>query len=250
MFSVVHAGSLAIIQIDGATLVKRDRIIFLHIGTHKTGTTSIQHFLAKNAEELWHERILMPSAGRHLHGHHHIAWELRNDTRLEGRTGFVQQLIKELRATDLEKAVISSEDFEYLSQYPKILRGFVSLLREVGFEPVFIVFFRERHSYLTSLAAELANHGVSHTMGWYREQLAAHGAILVKKDWYFDFNRDRFVSMLTDITDAELIGLDYDACSRGAGVLPKFLETLGASEAMILRARSWPRMNVRQSSGR
>lgn len=241
---------LTSIESNGGTPAKYDRTIFLHIGTHKTGTTSIQHFLAKNAEALRHERILMPLAGRHLQGHHHIAWELRNDVRLEGRTGFVQQLIEELRATDLEKAVISSEDFEYLSLYPKILKGFVSSLREIGFEPVFIVFFRERHAYLTSLAAALANHGVTYAMDWYREQLAVHDAILVKKDWYFDFNRDRFVSVLTDITDAELIELDYDACSRGAGVLPKFLETLGASEAMILRARSWPRMNVRQSSGR
>jgi hypothetical protein len=88
---------------------------------------------------------------------------------VKGTHLIVQQLIEELRATDLEKAVISSEDFEYLSQYPKILKGFVSSLREDGFDPVFIVFFRERHAYLTSLAAALANHGATHAMKWYRE---------------------------------------------------------------------------------
>lgn len=223
------------------------KTVFLHIGTHKTGTTSIQHFLTHHADELRHAGILMPSAGRHRYGHHHIAWELRNDDRLERRTGHVQRLFDELRATDLGRSVISSEDFEYLSQYPEILRGFTGSLREIGFEPVFMVFFRERQAYLASLAAALANHGVMHPMDWYRRQLAAHDAILVKKDWFFDFDRDRFVSRWAGITGARVISLDYDACTEGAGVVPTFLETVAAGDALVERARSWPRLNVRRS---
>jgi len=226
---------------------QRRRTVFLHIGTHKTGTTSIQHFLTQNADELRRARILIPSAGRYLHGHHHIAWELRNDDRLEGHTGHVQRLFDELRASDLETAVVSSEDFEYLSQYPEILKGFTASLREIGFEPVFIVFFRERRAYLASLAAALANHGVMHPMDWYCGQLEARDAILVKKDWFFDFDRDRFVSRWTGITEAKVVALDYDACTEGIGVVPTFLETVAAGNALVDRARSWPRLNARTS---
>jgi len=192
--------------------------VFIHIGTHKTGTTSVQHFLAENAAELRRERILIPSAGTYLHGHHHIAWELRNDDRLNGRTGHVQRLFDELRETDLDTAVVSSEDFEYLSQCPEILEAFAAALRTIGFEPVFVVFFRERRAYLASLAAALANHGVRHPMEWYSGQLDAHDAILVKRDWFFDFNRERFESRWTEITEAEIVALDYDACTNGAEV--------------------------------
>lgn len=225
---------------------KRSKKVFLHIGTHKTGTTSIQNFLVHNAEALRQERVLIPSSGRYLDGHHYIAWELRNDDRLEGRTGYVQQLIDELQANSLETAVVSSEDFEYLSQYPEILKGFTEGLRNTGFEPVFVVFFRDQKAYLASLAAALANHGVKHAADWYSAQLEENGAILVKKDWFFDFDRDRFVSRWAEITGAKLVACDYSACSERDGVVPVFLELLGVSDAMISRARSWPRLNVRQ----
>lgn len=224
---------------------KRRKTVFLHIGTHKTGTTSIQHFLAQNDYELRRERILFPSAGRYVHGHHHIAWELRSDDRLNGRTGHVQRLLDELRETDLETVVVSSEDFEYLSQYPEILKTFTASLRKIGFEPVFVVFFRERWAYLASLATALANHGVTHPMEWYSGQLDAHDAILVRKDWFFDFNRDRFVSRWTGITEAEVVAIDYDACTEGAGIVQTFLETVAASDALMGLARSWPRLNAR-----
>ena len=232
---------------DGRTSIqaKRSKTVFLHIGTHKTGTTSIQNFLVQNAEALQQERILIPSAGRYLDGHHHIAWELRNDARLEGRTGYVQQLIDELQATSLETAVVSSEDFEYLSQYPDILKGFTEALRKAGIEPVFVVFFREQKAYLASLAAALANHGVRRAADWYSGELEENGAILVNKDWFFDFDRDRFVSRWVGITGARLVVCDYSACSEGDGVVPAFLKLLAVSEAMIARARSWPRLNAR-----
>ena len=225
--------------------MERRRTIFVHIGTHKTGTTSIQHFLVHNADDLQRGGILVPAAGRHLFGHHHVAWELRNDRRLAGGTGHVRQLCDELRSSTLDRAVLSSEDFEYLSQYPAALQAFVAALREIGFEPVFIVFFRERAAYLASLAAALANHGVTHTMDWYRERVQADEAILVKDDWWFDFNRTRFVARWADLTGGDVVAIDYDACPTNDGVVPTFLEAIGADGTLVEAARSWPRLNAR-----
>jgi len=219
--------------------------IYVHIGTHKTGSTSIQNFLSSHTGPLLRENILFPSAGRHLLGHHHIAWELREDERLGGLGGYLQNLLDELQGSSSETAVISSEDFEYMSRYPLQLRGFMDALRAVGYEPVLVAFFRERNAYLRSLATALANHGVKNTMEWYENALREHDAILVKKGWRFDFNRARFASMWTELTGAELIALDYDLCTADGGVVPAFLETLGAGKPLIEASRSWPRFNVR-----
>lgn len=229
---------------------ERRRTIFVHIGTHKTGSTSIQHFLTHHADELAREGISFPAAGRFLFGHHHVAWELGHDPRLQGHTGHVQRLLEELRDGSPDVAIVSSEDFEYLARYPVSLGGFVSGLRAIAWEPVFVVFFRERWSYLESLAAALANHGVTHSQAWYREQVDRNDAVLVKDDWWFDFDRQRFVSTWSEITAAPIIALEYDSGPGGAGVLPAFLRAVGASDGLIEASRAWPRLNARAGTER
>jgi len=225
----------------------RRRQVFIHIGTHKTGSTSIQHFLTNHAEALGTEGVLIPAAGRHLFGHHLIAWEMRHDERLRGRTGHLQQFFDELRTTTLDRAVISSEDFEYLTQYPSSLRDFVEALRRLQYEPVFIVFFRERAAYLASLVDTLKKLGVEHPVEWYEKQMQQDECIVVRKDWRFEFNRSRFVSAWSEITQAELHAFDFDACSIGHGVVPTFLGAVGVSGDLIEAASRWPRLNARGS---
>ena len=54
--------------------------IFVHIGTHKTGTTSIQKFARSNEEKLKMKGFFYPGysiLGKKEHyGHHHIAHAL------------------------------------------------------------------------------------------------------------------------------------------------------------------------------
>jgi hypothetical protein len=189
--------------------------------------------------------MLVPLAGRYLYGHHNIAWELRNDERLGGACGYVDRLVSEISESPLDKSVISSEDFEYLVQYPLSLREFVRSLRRVNVEPTFMVFFRETNAYLNSLARELAKHGFGHGIEWYEEQLQRYGGIHVKKDWWFDFNRARFAERWIEITEAELICIDYDESAKGEGVLPTYVRTLGGSTILVEASRTWHRLNTR-----
>ena len=46
------------------------KTIYLHIGTPKTGTTSIQSYLAKNYKDLYNDGYLVPKASRHNGGNH------------------------------------------------------------------------------------------------------------------------------------------------------------------------------------
>ena len=128
------------------------KTIFVHIGTHKTGTTSIQSFMRRYARQLSQSGILVPRSGTLSWngGHHNIAWEIRSDPHLEPHAGGVDDLIVELEAARENVAVISSEDFEYLVQYPDRLRQFHARL--VGLDTIqsYLVFFRNTVDYMKS----------------------------------------------------------------------------------------------------
>jgi hypothetical protein len=217
------------------------RRLYVHIGTHKTGTTSIQRFLLDQAALLSLDDIYVPRTGLVEFGHHGVAWELRKAVRGD----HVKQLLEELGDTRHSRMVISSEDFEYLQHYPIELHIFAETIRAQNIQPIFVVSFRNRADYLQSLVAELKKHGEHHEMGWYEKQLAETDAIRIKGDWYFDFNRVRFVETWKQITKAEMIVMDYDKSVAGLGVVPSFLKVIGASDAVVSAGRHALYMNKR-----
>src|SRR6202022_3469950 len=81
----------------GATGANMPRC-FIHIGTHKTGTTSIQHLLSRNSSALRQMGYYYPDAGRlELHpGHHNLAWGISGDRRFRDDYGTIDDLIREV----------------------------------------------------------------------------------------------------------------------------------------------------------
>lgn len=58
--------------------------IYIHIGPHKTGTTTLQFSLFLNKDKLKKNGILYPDSGiisAKLPGHHNLAWEILGDKR-------------------------------------------------------------------------------------------------------------------------------------------------------------------------
>src|SRR5438309_2230327 len=90
--------------------------VHVHIGSHKTGTKSIQAFLRSHAGALAAAGIHVPQAGTILpqSGHHNIGWGLRGDTRFNPAWGSLDDLVAELASVRADAAVISCEDLEYL----------------------------------------------------------------------------------------------------------------------------------------
>lgn len=89
--------------------------LIIHVGTHKTGTTSIQAYLAANRDALAASGVLYPDAtrfiGRHPEVHHNIATAL---ARSEG--AFPEPLLRfrehlRARLADHDAIILSSEQF-------------------------------------------------------------------------------------------------------------------------------------------
>lgn len=88
------------------------RQLILHIGTHKTGTTALQHYLLHNQEALQAIGWYYPTTGippGHIFGHRDLAWSA-----LKGNAEAFEELAAELHPLPSQmRCVISSEEFEF-----------------------------------------------------------------------------------------------------------------------------------------
>ncbi|MBI5429089.1 MAG: hypothetical protein HY938_01385 [Nitrosomonadales bacterium] len=95
--------------------------IFIHIGWHKTGTTSIQEFLLKNRERLAiTNKIYYPEEGMLFCAHHNLAWAIQNKKKSPwgdvplvegGAESFIIQAIDKARGKGCDTIIFSSEEF-------------------------------------------------------------------------------------------------------------------------------------------
>ncbi len=220
--------------------------LFVHIGTHKTGTTSIQNFLRTHASRLRECGIFVPTTGtlNRSSGHHNIAWQVRNDRRYRTDLGGVDELVAELKSSQASIAVISSEDFEYLSQYPHELRAFDERLETAAFATKYLVFFRDVEGYARSLFCELES-----TNGWpdydvFRKSIQNEGFVRVNGDWHYEFRYDLFVEKWEAILGPKIYKYSYDEAVLGLGLLPSFLMTIGASKTVVNESLNAPKLNT------
>lgn len=97
------------------------KTIFIHIGPHKTGTTTIQSNLYLNENVLLSSGVLCPKSGRTSKttaANHNLAWELRKkkNSRFDKDKGTWSDFIDEVKSHPwISKVIISSEDFSLLS---------------------------------------------------------------------------------------------------------------------------------------
>lgn len=225
---------------------RKRKTLFLHVGTHKTGTTSIQVFLEKHAGELAQQGIYVPKAGRpeDCSGHHKFMWQMLEDPRIAPHDDAVGALIADLQSVDMPTVIISAEGLQFLSARPEIMKGFCSKLRALGYRIEVILFLRERESYIASLHKQHSNSGQGQSLAWYHREAARANAIRLSPIKYFDLDYRRLVRNLRRGTGGHIHVLDYDACKERGGVLPDFLKCLGANETLIEKSRSASWHNV------
>lgn len=136
--------------------------LFLHIGSHKTGSTALQVFLTANRNSLLKEGILYPDIGCpefSRYGQHLLAWLFINNqgylpvfegNRIEKSTLEEMNLIKEIKSAALSEGInsiiLSSEEFSVLESYE------IDVLSKslVDFDVEVIIYLRRQDRYLES----------------------------------------------------------------------------------------------------
>ena len=202
--------------------------LFLHIGTHKTGTTALQTFLMVNKQLLREHGVLMPVSGciGPYSGHHNIAWELNNDHRFQSDYGTLDDLCAEISESDCHTVVISSEDFESLYSIPEALVTLKRRLNDVGCQVEVIIFFRELGGYITSLYAELLKHGLDLTFRAFKKQILDTGVFVMRGNWRFCFRYERIARGF-----ANIFGKRHVHCNGfEVPIEPKFVNLIGLQD--------------------
>lgn len=226
------------------------RQIIIHIGTHKTATTSVQGLMARAEAQITGHGIFMPKAGRNsrdICSHHNIAWTLRGDPRAQERWGTLDDMCTELSRTRLERALISSEDFEYLVEYPDLLRHMEGRLEAIGWHPTYVLFLRRPGDYLISLCAQLLREGMREDFSVFASKVMRSERYTFSDHWTFHFNYSAFIDKWQRATRGELAAYSYDEACAGPGVLSAFLDVIGipATPALIGAPPVPPRLDRR-----
>ncbi|HTU83824.1 MAG TPA: hypothetical protein VMF61_17000 [Candidatus Acidoferrales bacterium] len=141
--------------------------VLLHIGTHKTGTTSIQATVAHNAAIFARAGILVPRSGLALtkggnlqYGHHNLAWELNDiDALFDPRDGTMVQTLEEIAAAKARVAILSSEDFEWLHAKPAVLQRLASDFASIGYRVAVVLYLRRQPEYVQAIYVEGSKSG-------------------------------------------------------------------------------------------
>jgi hypothetical protein len=125
--------------------------IFLHIGTTKTGTSSVQRVMDNNSDALAAAGVLYPTSGRghpSRYAHHNLCYEVQEGRRSSGKfdptRGSWQETLDEIDASSADKAVISSEAFFYCE--PGQIDALARLLR--GRQVTIIAYLRRQDRWL------------------------------------------------------------------------------------------------------
>ena len=131
---------------------------YIHIGLHKTGSTSLQKFLKVNEKILLENDIYIPKScrvwGDEIVNHHNLAEELINSKLFSKENKSFKDLLNEIKNIN-KNILLSSEDFSKLVSFPEKLIYFINQLKQLNFEIKFIVYTRYSSDYLRSLFFQL-----------------------------------------------------------------------------------------------
>ena len=211
--------------------------ILLHIGTHKTGTTSLQHRLAAATAPLAERGVLYPRTGRPRRGpragHHQLAWSILG----KGRpvpTEVWSDLGREWARSGLPRMVLSAEGFEHLS--PTGIRQLRDQLPDARFRVV--VYLRRPCAFLRSVYLQRLKKGNEHRPFAEFVQHNAHRCDYPRllADWATVFGK------------AALVPRSYDKAAQGVGVIDDFLSLLDIDAVALPDSAGMPQRRNRTPS--
>jgi len=227
-------------------------LVYIHIGTHKTGTTSIQGFLRNHSQRLQAAGIYVPVATTFeaTSGHHNLPFDLLGDSRFDPSRGGLQELIEELGQQQTAKAVVSAEDLEYLVTQPGDLARLEAAMFAAGHTIRYLMFVRRADQYAESLYPTLRGCGVRPRLGFigYALEILLTGRYQFIKpgsDWIYSFDYPQFARQWRKIARAPLHIDSFDRAVQSQGVIASFLSLIQAPADLIEQAHDHPMLNSR-----
>src|SRR5262249_29746704 len=199
------------------------RICYIHVGPHKSGTTSIQWFLQENRAELLHRGYFVPEGDTKRGAHHPLAEALTGLDVGGHREPFVTQSIRAIAETPAEAIIISSEALEGLLRNRQHTEAFFNRTRELNLEPKLVLFLRNQPQWINSSYA-------SSVKSFRRSDSFQPGVVRFARS--SDVKFSRWIE-LAETHNAELIARPFSKETLCRGVIPEFLRTIGITSSQF-----------------
>ena len=199
------------------------RVCYVHVGPHKTGTTSIQWFLQENRAELLQLGYFVPESETKRGAHHALAEGLAGLDVGEHREPLVARSIAAIAETPAEAIIISSEALEGLLRNRQNIQTFFNRVRELNLEPKLILFPRNQPQWINSSYADMVK-----TFRRSDSFEACAFGFAQSPDARFS----RWIE-LAETQGAELIARPFSKETLRRGVIPEFLQSIGISSSQF-----------------
>ncbi|WP_257287527.1 hypothetical protein [Endozoicomonas sp. SESOKO2] len=168
------------------------KTIYLHIGTNKTGTTSIQKQLALHRQLLKKQGILYPTSGQAGSAHYPLSWGLglgHPPADYKHTPEHWLNVVNEIKHSDCEKIILSSEFFILLrnKMHAEIIRDYLS-----DFDVKIVVYIRRQDKYLESVYSQAVKMGAkvpSNIMDFYNNNKPSYNYFQVLMPWVEVFGK-------------------------------------------------------------
>ena len=184
---------------------------YLHIGTMKTGTSSIQDFLYLNRDKIKKQGLLYPISIKsfyHMNDHNEFAEKL--NAHLNGRNSnfldILQNFKQELLSEKIQTTIISAENIQYLLFDLDRIKKIKEILKDIGFIKIkIIVYLRDPQDLYISMCSQEVKDG-SHNDFFQRpdkykkcEIICNHKKTLI--NWSEIFGEENVIARLFDKND-------------------------------------------------
>ena len=131
------------------------KTLYLHCGTHKTGTTAIQQYLNNNLTLLEKNNLIYPSIGytkNYPYNNHGIAWEISGDPRLkfEKHNNSLKDFYKLLEKSNKD-LIISSEDFQFFNLEKNSYQEFCEQVNKHDYKIKVILYLRNQQDFFRGI---------------------------------------------------------------------------------------------------
>ena len=193
------------------------RLCYIHVGPHKSGTTSIQWFLQENRAELLNHGYFVPESETKRGAHHALAEGLAGLDVGEHREPLVTRSIRAIVETPAEAIVISSEALEGILRTRWYTEKFFNRIEELNLEPKLILFPRNQPQWINSSYAS--------TVKSFRRSDSFQPCALGFAESP-DAGFWRWIE-LAETRRVELIARPFSKETIARGVIPEFLQSIG-----------------------
>jgi hypothetical protein len=199
------------------------RVCYIHVGPHKTGTSSIQWFLQENRAELLKYGYFVPESETRRGAHHALVGKLcgqalRNDQQLAA-TKFARALAE----TTSEAVVISSEALQGLLRNREYAKVFFTRIGELNLEPKLVLFPRNQSQWINS--------SYSSVVKTFR-RCEPFQAFALGVTQHLGVKFSPWIE-LADAHAAELIARPFTRETIVRGVVPEFLLAIGINSSQF-----------------